>query len=138
MARKRTSPGYQILEFSDTFMKDAQFDLGNYSITFGCQTSDHRIFSKTITVRSIWFVRDFLATEILKQVKSLESGKSDIHNPISVSLDLKMLKESSNQEERSLADVVEAISDLRLAVDKKLNSWDGLASSKIMEDMKGN
>jgi len=71
-------------------------------------------------------------------VKSLESGKSDIHNPISVSLDLKMLKESSNQEERSLADVVEAISDLRLAVDKKLNSWDGLASSKIMEDMKGN
>lgn len=54
--------------------------------------------------------------EIISQVKSLESGKSEINNPISVSLDLKLLKESGNLEERSLADIVEAISDLRLAV----------------------
>ena len=48
-----TSPGYQILEFTDAFMKDTQFDLGNYAINFGCKTSDDRIFSKTITVQFI-------------------------------------------------------------------------------------
>jgi len=72
--------------------------------------------------------------EILSQVKSLEAGKSEVHNPISVSLDLKMLKESGNAEERSLADVVEAISDLRVAVtsvDKRMSSPEGLLSSKL-------
>jgi len=54
--------------------------------------------------------------EIIAQIKSLEAGKNETDNPISVSLDLKMLKESGNPEERSLADIVEAISDLRLAV----------------------
>lgn len=71
--------------------------------------------------------------EITSQINSLEAGKSEVHNPISASLDLKMLKESSNAEERSLADVVEAISDLRLAftsVDK------GLTSSKLLDEFK--
>jgi hypothetical protein len=69
--------------------------------------------------------------EILEQVKSLEAGKNDTDNPISVSLDLKVLKESGNPEERSLGDIVEAISDLRLAftsVDK------GFPSSKLFKD----
>ena len=71
--------------------------------------------------------------DILSQVKSLEAGKSEVHNPISVSLDLKVLKESGSIEERSLADVVEAISDLRLAV----TSVDkGLTSSKMYEENK--
>jgi hypothetical protein len=71
--------------------------------------------------------------DILSQVKSLEAGKSEVHNPISVSLDLKVLKESGNIEERSLADVVEAISDLRLAV----TSVDkGLPSSKLIDELK--
>lgn len=55
-------------------------------------------------------------TEIVAQVKSLEAGKNDTDNPISVSLDLKVLKQSGNPEERSLADIVEAISDLRVAI----------------------
>jgi hypothetical protein len=72
--------------------------------------------------------------DILSQVKSLEAGKSEVHNPISVSLDLKVLKESGSIEERSLADVVEAISDLRLAV----TSVDKMVpSSKSMEEIKG-
>ncbi len=54
--------------------------------------------------------------EITAQVKSLESGTKDFENPISVSLDLKVLKESGKPEERSLADIIEAISDLRIAV----------------------
>lgn len=77
--------------------------------------------------------------EIVSQVKSLEAGKGEIHNPISASLDLKMLKESGNAEERSLADVVEAIGDLRVAVtsfDKRLGSPEGMLSSKSFIELK--
>lgn len=71
--------------------------------------------------------------EILSQVKSLEAGNSEVHNPISVSLDLKVLKESGNIEERSLADIVEAVSDLRLAV----TSMDkALPPSKLLDEFK--
>ncbi|HUM52140.1 MAG TPA: hypothetical protein PK431_10005 [Chitinophagales bacterium] len=69
--------------------------------------------------------------EIVAQVKSLEAGKNDTDNPISVSLDLKMLKESGNPEERSLADIVEAISDLRLAV---TSADKGFLSSKSYKE----
>ncbi len=70
--------------------------------------------------------------EISSQVKSLESGNNDVHNPISVSLDLKVLKESGNIEERSLADIVEAVSDLRLA----LTSSEKTLSSKALDELK--
>jgi hypothetical protein len=71
--------------------------------------------------------------EIVSQVKSLEAGKNEINNPISVSLDLKLLKESGNIEERSLADIVEALSDLRLVV----TSMDkGVASPKQLDEIK--
>ena len=69
--------------------------------------------------------------EIVAQVKSLEAGRNDTDNPISVSLDLKMLKESGNPEERSLADIVEAISDLRLAV---TSADKGFPSSKLYKE----
>lgn len=74
---------------------------------------------------------DAAKVEILAQVKSLEAGKNDTDNPISVSLDLKMLKESGNPEERSLADIVEAISDLRLTM---TSADKGLASSKLYKE----
>ena len=77
--------------------------------------------------------------EIVSQVKSLEAGKGEVHNPISASLDLKMLKESSNAEERSLADVVEAIGDLRVAVtsvDKRMGSPEGMFSPKLFKELR--
>ena len=74
---------------------------------------------------------DAAKLEIIAQIKSLEAGKNDTDNPISVSLDLKMLKESGNPEQRSLADIVEAISDLRLAV---TSPDKGFPSSKIYKD----
>lgn len=46
-------------------------------------------------------------TEILTQVRSLETENNEIDNPISVSLDLKILKESGNDEQRSLAELFE-------------------------------
>lgn len=74
---------------------------------------------------------DAAKLEIIAQVKSLEAGKNDSDNPISVSLDLKVLKESGNPEERSLADIVEAISDLRLAV---TSSDKGFPTSKLYKE----
>lgn len=74
---------------------------------------------------------DAAKLEIIAQVKSLEAGKNETDNPISVSLDLKMLKESGNPEERSLADIVEAISDLRLAVTSADKSF---PSSKLYKE----
>jgi hypothetical protein len=73
----------------------------------------------------------YAKNEIVSQINSLESG-TETHNPISVSLDLKVLKESGNIEERSLADIVEAISDLRLAI----SSIDkNVSSAKILEQL---
>lgn len=72
--------------------------------------------------------------EILSQVKSIETGSSEVQNPISVSLDLKVLKESGDAEERSLADIVEAISDLRLAVASIDKS---MLSPKAIEELSG-
>jgi hypothetical protein len=74
---------------------------------------------------------DAAKVEIIAQIKSLETGKNDTDNPISVSLDLKMLKESGNPEERSLADIVEAISDLRLTI---TSADKGFASSKLYKE----
>lgn len=54
--------------------------------------------------------------EIVNQVQSLESNASDIETPISVSLDLQMLRQSDNPEQRSLADVLSVLSELRTSV----------------------
>jgi len=74
--------------------------------------------------------------DIASQIKAIETGKGEADNPVSVSLDLKMLKESSNPEQRSLADVVEALSDLRgvvISIDKRINNPEGLIPLDFFE-----
>jgi len=56
--------------------------------------------------------------EIIEQIKALEKDSSDIETPISVSLDLQLLRQSEKPEERSLADLVAAVVDLRASVSK--------------------
>src|SRR5207244_283126 len=56
--------------------------------------------------------------EIVEQVKALEKDSSDIETPISVSLDLQLLRQSEKPEERSLADLVAAVVDLRASLSK--------------------
>ena len=56
--------------------------------------------------------------EIIHQVRALEADASDIETPISVSLDLQLLRQSEKPEERSLADLVAAVSDLRSGLSK--------------------
>jgi len=54
--------------------------------------------------------------EIIEQIKALERDSSDIETPISVSLDLQLLRQSEKPEERSLADLVAAVVDLRASL----------------------
>lgn len=56
--------------------------------------------------------------EIIEQIRSLERDAADIETPISVSLDLQLLRQSENPEERSLADLVAAVADLRSGLAK--------------------
>ncbi len=54
--------------------------------------------------------------EIIAQIKTLEKDSSDLETPISVSLDLHLLRQSEKPEERSLADLVAAVVDLRASL----------------------
>ena len=56
--------------------------------------------------------------EIVEQIKALEKDSSDIETPISVSLDLQLLRQSEKPEERSLADLVAAVVDLRAGLSR--------------------
>lgn len=63
--------------------------------------------------------------EIIAQVQSLEADSSIQETPISVSLDLQLLRQSDNPEQRSLADVLSVITELRssvLGLEKKLGN----------------
>ena len=54
--------------------------------------------------------------EIINQIRAVEKSNSEIDTPISVSLNLQMLRQSENPEQRSLADVVSAISEMRASM----------------------
>lgn len=54
--------------------------------------------------------------EIVSQVHALEKDSSKLETPISVSLDLQMLRQSDNPEQRSLADVLSVITELRSSI----------------------
>ena len=57
-------------------------------------------------------------SEITQQIKSLERDSSNLETPISVSLDLQLLRQSDKPEERSLADLLAAVSELRSGMAK--------------------
>jgi hypothetical protein len=62
--------------------------------------------------------------EIIKQIKSVIKNASEVDTPISVALDLQILRQSDNPEQRSLADMVAAISELRTglqSIDERLS-----------------
>jgi hypothetical protein len=74
--------------------------------------------------------------EIVKQVKAVETDSKLVDTPISVALDLQVLRQSENPEQRSLADLVSAISDLRTSiagVEKRLDDPRGLFPPEYIE-----
>lgn len=65
--------------------------------------------------------------EIIDQVKALEKDPSDLETPISVSLDLQLLRQSEKPEQRSLADLLATMSELRTSqgkIEQKLGTQD--------------
>ncbi len=68
-------------------------------------------------------------SEIIAQVKALEKNPANLETPISVSLDLQLLRQSDNPEQRSLADVLSVITELRssvLGLEKRLDNPEAL------------
>lgn len=57
-------------------------------------------------------------SEIIKQIKALEVSTSDMETPISVSLDLQVLRQSEKPEERNLGELVAAVAELRASLGK--------------------
>lgn len=68
-------------------------------------TVDHRDLDSVETAKN----------EIINQIRSLEASSSEIDTPISVSLDLRLLRQSENPEQRSLADIIGSVAELQRA-----------------------
>lgn len=75
--------------------------------------------------------------EIAAQIRALETDPADLETPISVSLDLQILRQSEKPEERSLADLVSLVADLRSGM-VKLDARIGGSSEEggILDEIK--
>ena len=74
--------------------------------------------------------------KIQDQIAELEANSSAIETPISVSLDLQLLRQSERPEDRSLAELVEAVSDLRADVVKVESKVDILGGETSFEPLR--
>ncbi len=77
---------------------------------------------------------DVAKSEITSQIKSLEKDSSEMETPISVSLDLQILRQSDKPEERSLADILAAVSDLRSGLAKMEVRLGGVDAQLLKEE----
>lgn len=77
--------------------------------------------------------------EIARQVKAIIKKKpEDIESPISVSVELQALRQSENPEERSLAEFVSSIAELRSglgSIEKRLSSPENLIPPQYFQKM---
>ena len=77
-------------------------------------------------------------SEIRAQITALESNPANLETPISVSLDLQLLRQSDNPEQRSLADVLSVVTELRstvIGMEKRLDSPEGLLPKDFLRYM---
>ena len=56
---------------------------------------------------------EFCKKEIIKQVRSINDGNNQIDSPISTAIDIKLLRESKNQQEQWFATIIEMLEDIR-------------------------
>ena len=76
--------------------------------------------------------------EITKQIESLESNPKEVETPISVAVELQFLRQSDNPEQRSLAELVSSISDIKTEIvnlQKSIGSSDQKKLLEIIHDM---
>ena len=59
--------------------------------------------------------------DIVNQIKSIEDGSAQIETPISVSLDLQILRQSDDPRQRSLAEIMSAITELPSRIDQRFS-----------------
>jgi hypothetical protein len=74
--------------------------------------------------------------EIASQIQALEKDSTKLETPISVSLDLQTLRQSDNPEQRSLADVLSVISEIRSSVagmEKYLSQSEKIPAAALRE-----
>lgn len=80
--------------------------------------------------------------EITAQIKAVENKSPEqIETPISVSLELQLLRQSDNPEQRSLADLLSAVSELRSGLDnieKKMSSPESLLPPSYFRNISRN
>ncbi len=63
---------------------------------------------------------DAAREELVRQMQSMR-GKDKVDSPISVAVDLELLRQSGNPEQRQLADVLTGVAELKSIVEKKLS-----------------
>lgn len=76
--------------------------------------------------------------EIIKQIQAVEKDVSQVETPISVALDLQILRQSENPEQRSIADLVSAISGLRTGIagiEKRLSDPESLLPPSYIDHL---
>jgi len=82
---------------------------------------------------------DAARREIMNQIKSLELDPGKLESPISVSLDLQQLKRSDKPEERTLADVLSAITDVRngiLSLEKRMDVSESQLTPVLIDEIR--
>ena len=73
--------------------------------------------------------------EIIRQIKVVERDTSEVDTPISVALDLQILRQSENPERRSIADLISTITELRtdlIKIEQTINSPESLFPPEYM------
>ena len=76
--------------------------------------------------------------EIIEQIRSLEESNEEIETPISISLDLQILRRSDKPEERSLADIIAAISDISINLAKLEERVTSQNTEAILDEIRKN
>lgn len=77
---------------------------------------------------------DAAKEELTRQMQSMQ-GKNKIDSPISVAVDLELLRDSDNPEQRQLADVLTGVSELKSVIEKKFSDPVGLFPPAYMREL---
>lgn len=73
--------------------------------------------------------------EIVRQIESLERKPQEIETPISVAIELQILRQSENPEERSLAELVSSLSEIKTEISNLQKNANAVDSRRLMHMM---
>ena len=76
---------------------------------------------------------DEAKNQIISQIRAITKDPTKVDSPISMSIDLQYLKQSNTPEQRSLADIIETVSEMNLGIKKIQNV---LQDEAVLQDKK--